>query len=177
MSKSSVTIPFIRTTYNYDMLAASDESGLKCEDVSLTQQSSKEECDINVILANVARGASLAESSKAPVFGDFTGSANDLHEALNLVCDAQERFDTLPANIRARFYNDPANLLAFLEDGSNLDEAVKLGLVSSSEDLSIDPPAAHQGGKAGGAVEKSAKTSKTSSRASNAPSEGDGGEE
>ena len=41
--------PFLRTPYNYDTVAASNESGLGCEDPTLTQQQFAEESDINTI--------------------------------------------------------------------------------------------------------------------------------
>ena len=39
-------------------------------------------------------------------------------------------FDSLPSSLRERFSNDPSRLLAFVDDESNFDEAVKLGLLS-----------------------------------------------
>jgi len=41
----------------------------------------------------------------------------------------------LPADLRARFDNDPAQLIQFLENSDNKDEAIKLGLVNKPEDL------------------------------------------
>ena len=41
---------FLRAFNNYDMGAVSDETGLRCEDASLTKQSFAEECDINTIV-------------------------------------------------------------------------------------------------------------------------------
>ena len=41
----------------------------------------------------------------------------------------------LPAQIRSRFENDPAKLIDFLDNSENLDEAIKLGLVSKFEEL------------------------------------------
>ena len=46
----SKKIPFVRNPYNYDMDQVSQETGLKCEDPSLTQQHCRDECDINVIV-------------------------------------------------------------------------------------------------------------------------------
>lgn len=142
MSKSVVSAPFIRSAYNYDTMAVSDETGLKCEDPSLTVQSSKDECDINIMLENMARGVLPVENPRIPQYGDFSTSASDYHTALNMVLAARESFDSLPAKIRARFDNDPAQMLSFLDDPDNRSEAIELGLISSpSEDLSI-PPAA-----------------------------------
>jgi phage internal scaffolding protein len=45
---------------------------------------------------------------------------------------AEDEFDALPAQIRARFENEPANLIDFLSNEQNRDEAEKLGLVNPS---------------------------------------------
>ena len=125
MSKNAL---FLRTPYNYDLDAASNESGLRCEDASLAQQHYKEECDINTILQKFNITGLLPESTLSPRYGDFTG-ISDYHTALNRVIAAQDEFDGLPATIRARFNNDPAQLIEFLENSENRPEAEKLGLV------------------------------------------------
>jgi len=128
MSKNTV---FLRTPYNYDKDAASNESGLHCEDASLAQQHYKEECDINTILQKFNISGILPETTLSPRYGDFTG-IGDYHTALNRVIAAQDEFDGLPATIRARFNNDPAELIEFLENSENRPEAEKLGLVDKA---------------------------------------------
>ena len=128
--------PFLRTPYNYNTNAASDESGLHCEDVTLTQQHPKDECDINNILRQFNITGQLPENPLQPRYGDFTGVV-DYHSALNAVIAAESEFDGLPAQIRARFENDPANLIAFLDNSENLDEAIKLGLVAKPETTQV----------------------------------------
>lgn len=122
---------FLRTPYNYDTDAASNESGLGCEDPSLAQQHYKEECDINTILQKFNISGLLPESPLSPRYGDFTG-IGDYHSALNRVIAAQDEFDGLPATIRSRFDNDPAKLIEFLEDEKNRPEAESLGLVEKA---------------------------------------------
>ena len=48
---------------------------------------------------------------------------------MNRVIAAQDEFEALPAQIRARFDNDPAKLIEFLENSENRPEAEELGLV------------------------------------------------
>ena len=133
MSKNGV---FLRTPYNYDKDAASNESGLACEEPSLAQQHHKDECDINNILRQFNITGLLPESPLSPRYGDFTG-IGDYHTALNRVIAAQDEFEALPAQIRARFNNDPAELIEFLEDDNNRPEAESLGLVDkgAAEDV------------------------------------------
>ena len=120
--------PFLRTMYNYDRDAASNESGLHCEDASLTQQHFKDETDINNILRQFNITGLLPEQTLSPRYGDFTG-IGDYHGALNAVIAAEDGFMALPANLRARFGNDPAQLIDFLNDENNRSEAEKLGLL------------------------------------------------
>ena len=122
------TAPFLRTPYNYDTIAASNESGLACEEPTLAQQQFKDECDINNILRQFNITGLLPENPVSPRYGDFT-NAVDYHSALNAVIAAQSEFDALPAQLRARFDNDPENLINFLDNPENLDEAISLGLV------------------------------------------------
>jgi phage internal scaffolding protein len=125
---------FLRTPYNYDLNAASNESGLHCEDATLTQQHYKDECDINNILRQFNVTGLLPEATLTPRYGDFTG-IGDYQTALNKVIAAEDEFMRLPAQIRARFDNDPAQLIDFMDKSENLDEAIKLGLVNKLEEL------------------------------------------
>jgi len=127
-------LPFLRTPYNYDTDAASNESGLHCEDASLAQQHFKDECDINNILRQFNVTGLLPETTISPRYGDFSG-ITDYHTALNQVIAAENEFMALPATLRARFENDPALLIEFLENPENKNEAIKLGLVNKPEEL------------------------------------------
>jgi len=124
--------PFIRNPYNYDTLAASNESGLRCEDASRTQQHFKDETDINNILRQFNITGQLPSKAISPRYGDFTG-IGDYHSALNQVIAAETEFMTLPATLRARFNNDPQELIEFLDNPENMTEAKKLGLVNKTE--------------------------------------------
>ena len=123
-----ITAPFLRTPYNYDRDAASNESGLACEEPSLTQQHFKDETDINNILRQFNVTGLLPEAPLSPHYGDFTGIV-DYHSALNAVIAAEDDFMALPAQLRARFENDPAQLIDFLDDENNRSEAEQLGLL------------------------------------------------
>ena len=103
---------------------------------SLTQQHFAEECDINNIVEKYmisgVLGDPLASPSASPMYGDYS-SVEDFHTAQTIIAHATQSFDLLPAALRKRFNNDPAQLLSFLEDESNRDEAIKLGLVNDSK--------------------------------------------
>ena len=119
---------FVRSPYNYNTDAASNESGLRCEDASLTQQHQKDQADINFIVEQFNVTGILPTAPVSPQYGDFTG-ISDYQSALNAVIDAQDEFMSLPANLRSRFDNDPANLINFLSNDENRQEAIELGLI------------------------------------------------
>lgn len=123
--------PFLRTPYNYDVDAVSIETGLKCEDTSLTQQHMAEETDINYIVERFGVTGQLPEApAYTPTYGDFTG-VSDYRQALDAVSAADAAFMALPANIRARFDNDPALFVDFCSstDPADRNEAIELGLI------------------------------------------------
>lgn len=136
---AKITAPFLRTPYNYDVDAASNESGVACEEPSLAQQQFRDECDINNILRQFNVTGQLPGTPLSPKYGDFSGIF-DYKTALDRVMDSHEEFMGLPATLRARFDNDPANLIEFLENDQNRAEAEKLGLVDPKEDLQSVPP-------------------------------------
>ena len=131
--------PFVRTPYNYNTDAASNESGLRCEDASLTQQHQKDQADINYIIEQFNVTGILPTGPVSPQYGDFSG-ISDYQSALNAVIDAQDEFMSLPANLRARFENDPSNLINFLSNEENRQEAIELGLIEPIQQADIAAP-------------------------------------
>jgi phage internal scaffolding protein len=121
-------LPFVRNPYNYDMALVSQETGLDCQDPSLAQQHMKDECDINVIVERFGVTGQLPVAPLEPTYGDFSG-VNDYHSALNAIRSSEEAFMALPAKIRAKFDHDPNALLEFLQNETNRDEAIELGLI------------------------------------------------
>jgi len=119
---------FVRSAFNYDMNAASDETALHCLDVSLAKQSFAEECDINTIVRRFNLTGELPSNVVAPTYADFE-DIFDFHSAMNVVAQAHEAFGAMPAETRARFHNDPAEFLDFFNNEENRAEAVKMGLV------------------------------------------------
>lgn len=57
----------------------------------------------------------------------------DYHAQLAAVTAVRQYFEALPSKVRARFGNDPSQMLEFLGDEKNREEAVKLGLVTAPE--------------------------------------------
>lgn len=96
----------------------------------MTKQSFKDETDINNIMAKYKNTGLIDHISDFKgSYGDFT-NVQEYQLSLNQVLAAQESFEQLPSGIRARFNNSPSALMSFLENPTNLDEAVELGLVN-----------------------------------------------
>ncbi len=111
---------------------------------SLADQSQKDECDINRILARYRETGYLVDplhpGTRKPLFGDFT-DIPDYQAALDLIAKADDAFMKLPAKIRDRFSNNPQEIFDFLNDEKNRDEAVKLGLIDSKPEVPTTDPA------------------------------------
>ena len=105
---------------------------------TLTQQQFKEQCDINNIIKHYTQTGELPLSKKVGQFLDVS-NVQDYQSALHTVFEAQAAFDSLPSNVRAKFENDPNQLVAFIEDDSNHEEALKLGLLSSTATSKLKP--------------------------------------
>jgi len=125
--------PFIRSNYNYDTNEAGDESGLKCEDKTLTQQHMKDECDINVLMDRFVVKGAIPQLAMPPMQGDFE-NVPTYQEALNLMVQANRSFMGMDAKIRAKFENDPGQFVQFASDPNNLEELRKWGFTSTESD-------------------------------------------
>lgn len=131
-------MPFVRSEYNYDRDAASDESALRCLDPSRTQQSQAEEADINVIVKRFGVTGVLPQNVQVPLNVDFDATF-DYRTALDLIREADQAFMKMPAEVRSRFENDAGLFVDFVSDPANIEEVRKLGLAVPI-DVKEEPP-------------------------------------
>lgn len=96
---------------------------------SMTQQSFKDECDVNVIMNRYLKTGVLPDNLNQREAQYLDCEVQDFQYAMQLVAGAQSLFNNLPSSIRNRFDNDPARLLAFVNDENNMAEARKMGLL------------------------------------------------
>lgn len=102
---------------------------------SLTRQSPKAGCAIDAILKMYATkgvsptdiGVFMSQAAAAP-YG--VQPSTDYQMMLNQVIRVQDYFASLPSKLRERFGHDPKNMVHFLADPSNLEEARKLGIAT-----------------------------------------------
>lgn len=130
---------------NYDPSRENEDqlTGLKCplDEEPGAVQAEKDACDVNKIMAKYIRADILNYTRRIQAaYGDFS-NVESYQKALQDVQEAQDAFMELPAHLRAKFENDPAQLMTFLQDPRNLDEAVKLGLVNPPAQVAPPAPA------------------------------------
>lgn len=103
------------------------------EEESLAQQQFKDQCDVNVIMNKYKKGKPITHlNTKTGVYADLL-EIPDYQQALHTIKSAQDAFMDLPAQVRAQHGNDPQQLINWLSNPSNDDEAVKLGLKVKKE--------------------------------------------
>lgn len=147
--------------FTIDSDSHSSAHSIEFKDDSLTVQADLQQSDINFIVRQFGLTHELPYGMQVPVFADYSGIPNDFHAAMQYVADSEAAFMQFPAEIRARFNNDPGKLLAFIGDPNNTDEAVSLGLASRPAppaepsdspvpSASAQPPAPVSGEAAGG---------------------------
>lgn len=129
--------PHKRVTFNN--LSLDPVTGELAELPSMTKQEFQFECDINNVIKSFKphhMAQMLQQNLNAGNYSDLPDSY-DFQEALHLVKDAEAQFMTIPAKVRDRFGQDPAQFLMFLNDPRNLDEARSLGLAKPAP---VEPP-------------------------------------
>lgn len=102
----------------------------------LTDQSFKDETDINIIIDRFKRAGTVPAAAASDLhYIDFTEVTN-FQDAMIKVFEAEDMFNTIDAKIRYRFDNDPGKFLAFIDDPNNAEELVKMGLaIAKPNDL------------------------------------------
>lgn len=130
---------FFRSGWNYDRDAASLETGLACEDESLTIQSQAQEADINELVRRFGVTGQLPQVAMPPSIAEFT-EVFDYRSALETMMRAQESFAALPAEIRSRFRNDAAEFVVFVDrelEAGRLEELRKMGLAVAEKPAEV----------------------------------------
>lgn len=134
-------VPFVRSPFNYDLEEASEQATIPASEQgeSLTVQSMTEDADINTLMYRYGITGKMPENPRIPEYGDFTG-VSDYRSAIHAVREAEAGFMALPANVRARFENNPQLLLEFVSNDANRPEAEALGLVKKPAQAQVAAP-------------------------------------
>lgn len=111
---------FHRDQNNYDTDAASLASGLECTDVSKTIQSQRDEADINTIVKRFGldKMAHFGSIPLPPSIDEFC-DVFDFQTAMNIQARAQQSFNMLHPDIRAKYGNDPHQFVGDIDSALN----------------------------------------------------------
>lgn len=109
---------------------------------SVAKQEFKDQCDVNNIIKSFKLTGQINHINAQAMMGRFEDLPDeiDFQTSLNTIRDASQAFEALPAKLRDRFGNDPAQFLAFLSDPDNLDEARRLGIIKKPDPAPDAPP-------------------------------------
>lgn len=94
---------------------------------SLAKQGEKKNCDINFIIAKYHKTGIITHGKQYN--GEYGNFAKiDFHEAMNIVAEAEQMFQSIPSKIRAEFNNDPGQFIDFAINPDNQEKMVEYGL-------------------------------------------------
>lgn len=91
-----------------------------------TEQHYKDDCDINVIIKRFGAGAKATPQDP----GFYTiDRETDYQQSLNFIDEGKRAFLTVPAELRARFDNNPSRFIEYMRDEKNHEEARRFGIL------------------------------------------------
>lgn len=95
---------------------------------SRTKQAFRDECDINKILSRYAQTGQIDHLNNR--LAQFVDAPDiDFQSAQNLVVNANQMFEKIPAKIRAKFSHDPGKFLEFALNPANAPQLASMGLI------------------------------------------------
>lgn len=109
-----------------------EKQGIIFKEPTMTVQSEKDNCDINVIMNRYATcGTPLPYRNDGvqPVYADVS-ELGDYMENYQRCKQAEEMFNNLPSALRKELDNNPANLLPFIQDEKNKERCYEYGLLN-----------------------------------------------
>lgn len=109
-----------------------EKPGIIFKEPTMTVQSEKDNCDINVIMNRYATcGTPLPYRTDGvqPVYADVS-ELGDYMENYQRCKQAEEMFNALPSALRKELDNNPANLLPFIQNKENESRCIEYGLIN-----------------------------------------------
>lgn len=109
-----------------------EKKGIEFSEPTMTIQSEKDNCDINVIMNRYATcGTPLPYRTDGvqPVYADVS-ELGDYMENYQRCKQAEEMFNALPSALRKELDNNPANLLPFIQNKENESRCIEYGLIN-----------------------------------------------
>jgi len=133
---------------------------------SIVDQSARDRCNLNILLKSYNKSPIPVVPVGQEIMNLISSSENSYSDMLITVQNAMDSFLQLPSAVRARFRHNPQQLLNFIADKANYDEAVQLGLITPKEQPA--PPANAPAGEAEDKKRSSAKADESTKKKKNA---------
>ena len=113
--------------------------GIVFEEATMTQQHFRDECDINKIVERALRTGDTTVFTSAQRAEFYDASAvTDYADAMALIDDVNDDFNSLPSAIRSMFGNNVSQYVEFMSNPANWDKARELGLLSGGEESATE---------------------------------------
>lgn len=119
-----------------------ESKGLDTGTESKVQQNLQSQTDINQVVGRYKKTGLLQSTinrslqpQSGPVFGVYP--FEDFQDAYNHIQQVKQDFMKLPGRVRARFDNNPANVVRFVDNPANAVEAIKMGLFKMPDGYEI----------------------------------------
>ncbi|WP_157941802.1 hypothetical protein [Escherichia coli] len=114
--------------------------GIVFEEPTMTQQHFRDECDVNKIVERAIRTGDTTVFTSAQRAEFYDASAvTDYADAMALIDDVNDDFNSLPSATRALFGNNVKQYVEFMSNPRNWDKARELGLLSGGEVPATEP--------------------------------------
>lgn len=110
-------------------------------------QSHKDSCDIHVLMKQYAQGDMEALSRRQAVFVDVTQMPKTYAEMLQAMITAEQYFNSLPVEVRAKFNHSVNEFIAGMDKEDFLEKIGKAPKPDPAPDSASDPAPAPQGGE------------------------------
>lgn len=107
----------------------------------MTQQHFAQEADINYLISRYVSTGVIPQHPTGSMFGDFS-EVGDYRQMVDAIMSIDDNFMTLDSKVRARFDNDPGNLMDFLAHAHRpdvMEEGIALGLFESYNEPESPP--------------------------------------
>lgn len=131
--------PTNRAPGNYDPDELSRETSTPTVGESLTNQADAKQADINTIVKNFGLTGQVPVIDLPPSIDEFDGIF-DFQSAMNVVAQANQAFNRLPAEARSYFNNDPHLFVNFIDEAYGPDSALGERRKRQLEDMGLKLP-------------------------------------
>jgi len=128
----------IVSAYDYETKKKNAASAKVETGEGLTEQSQAKECDINNILRKYQKTGALEHRNENRGEYGFASAAT-FQECMEVVAKGNSIYEELPSSIRQQF-DGPARFLEFVQDPSNAEKLVEMGLATSVTDIASETP-------------------------------------